>query len=220
MNKIYKIISKASLAVFAIAAVTLITSPVTEASRVSSVSPAAGDVEISKNGNFVLTINLENDGDIHRVEVDHSFEGTIPEFHLVANESNPYGDESDRAAFNGLGVYVTYSSANNRWVVDFGRQITEQFLDRGNVTFYFALKDSSGAYIWGSMSPTSPENTFRFDLTESEEESTTNEDDEEVSSITPGVPNTGQAESGKTPLIAGGLIFSLISLVVLRKKLS
>lgn len=145
--------------------------------------------EVPGGETLVLTITAQNDGDVHELEVDHSFQGTYPEFSVYANEVDPYG--GDQADFAALGVTVTYSAANSQWVIDFGPTITSGVTgDGGVIDFYFVLRDASRNILWGSMDTVTPENTFGFDLVEGTGDSLVPTVATEVVGVVPGVPNT------------------------------
>src|SRR5690606_30710930 len=59
------------------------------------------------------------------------------------------------------GVTVTYDDGTQEWTFDFGPTVTQLFIDNGGITFYTVLKDCYGNE-WGSMSPTTPANTFAY----------------------------------------------------------
>lgn len=91
------------------------------------------------------------------LEVDHSL-GEMPEFSVYADESDPYG--GDKSQFEDVGVTVEYS--NGKFNIDLGSQITQLIASKPEVKFYYAVRDYSGKYLWGSMNPTSPENTRTY----------------------------------------------------------
>lgn len=174
-------------------------------SMLTSVAAASGIVQVTSNiadvpggASLVLTVGTQNDGDVYELEVDHSLQSVLPEFSVYANESNPYG--TSRANFEAMGVTVSYSAAANQWVIDFGDEVTDDIRDNGgDVRFYFVLRDADDNILWGSMSPTSPENTFNFNLVEGTGDELVPEpsddivEDEEDDVVIPGVPNTSVA---------------------------
>ncbi|MDY0208338.1 MAG: HYR domain-containing protein, partial [Pseudomonas sp.] len=123
-----------------------------------AVTPLAGAQCLG--GNFIWTVDA-SDANLYSLEVDHSMEGTLPEFTVYASETNPYG--GDEAAFASAGVSVSYSATTQKWTIDFGATITQQFIGNGGITFYIVLKDCNGNEF-GSMSPTAPANTFAYVL--------------------------------------------------------
>ena len=128
-----------------------------------AVTPAEGDVYLAAGENFVLTVDAK-DTNLYSLEVDHSFEGALPEFTVYASESNPYGSVEAKALFEGHGVFVTYDAAEQIWTIDFGATITDTFINESDgVTFYMVLEDMAGN-TWGSMYSTTPENTFAYTL--------------------------------------------------------
>ncbi len=124
-----------------------------------SVSPAEGAVLLGADDNFVLTVDAADDN-LYELEVDHSLWATIPEFSVYASEADPYG--GDAALFADAGVTVDYNAADQVWTIDFGADVTQLFIDNG-ITFYLVLIDQDGL-SWGSMDPTTPENTFAYTL--------------------------------------------------------
>jgi len=142
--------------------------------------------EVQNGEDFKLTIGIEDPDTVRTLEVDHSLASAIPEFSVVADEANPYGDASDKADFEAAGVTVTYDASLGEWVIDFGPTVTDIIkTNGGEIKFYLALRGNTGAYLWGSMKPTSPDNTFVFDLLNGS-------GDEIIPEIqAPSVPNTG-----------------------------
>lgn len=165
-------------------------SPIANASSIVGVSTNIADVP--GGDSFVMTVTTQNDGDVYELEVDHSYEGTYPEFSVYADETNPYGSAQDAADFEALGVSVTYSAASSQWTIDFGDTITQGMVSGGGIAnFYFVLKDDSGNALWGSMYDTTPENTFNFDLVNGTGDSLVPPAaDDEDEAVIPGVPNT------------------------------
>ncbi len=126
------------------------------------VSPAEGPVVLGAEEPFVWIVDASDAGDnLYELEVDHSMEGTIPEFSVYANEGNPYGTLAEKAEFESNGVYVTYIAADQMWIINFGETITDAFVDNGGITFYVVLKDRNGNQF-GTMSGTTSENTFVY----------------------------------------------------------
>jgi hypothetical protein len=136
----------------------------TTAPEFKGVTPAEGNVELAHDANFVLTV-AASDENLYELEVDHSFEGTLPEFSVYASEDDPYGGQE--AAFKAQGVEVTYDADAQKWTIDFGEAVTEKIVEEGGITFYLVIKDQAGN-AWGSMDPTTPENTFAYTVTQDE----------------------------------------------------
>ncbi len=130
------------------------------------VSPAPGAVVLGAGQNFVWIVDaLDMDDNLYKLEIDHSFEGTFPEFSVYASEENPYGTEADRQEFEvDYGVFVTYNAAQQAWTFDFGNTFTDVFIGHGGITFYVVLEDTAGNQ-WGTMYGTTPENTFAYTIT-------------------------------------------------------
>lgn len=127
---------------------------------VSSVQmePASGTSELAEGETFKLEIQvLGSMLGRFELEVDHSL-GEMPEFSVYADESDPYG--GDKSQFEDVGVTVEYS--NGKFNIDLGSQITQLIASKPEVKFYYAVRDYSGKYLWGSMNPTSPENTRTY----------------------------------------------------------
>jgi predicted enzyme related to lactoylglutathione lyase len=118
------------------------------------------DGECLNGGNFVWTVDASDDN-LVSLEIDHSLEGSLPEFSVYADSGDPYG--GDQADFTAAGVTVNYNDASQSWTIDFGAAITQQIIDNGGITFYTVLEDCNGNEL-GSMSPTGPDNTFAYDL--------------------------------------------------------
>jgi len=126
-----------------------------------AVTPPRGDVYLADGENFVLTVEASDDN-LYSLEVDHSFEGTLPEFTVYADADDPWGDPDSAAWAASLGVVLTYDEDDQIWTIDFGPTITETFITDG-VTFYLVLFDQAGN-TWGSMYDVTPENTFAYTL--------------------------------------------------------
>lgn len=195
--------------------------PSVGAISMANVSPARGAVELVEGETLklVVTANLEAGEELRELEVDHSYDNTIPtvfpEFSVYADETDPYNNQwatpvetGQEAIFTSLGASVTYSASANQWVLDFGQPITDRILaDGGDVTFYFALKGVDGAdpVEWGSIEAgVTAENTFAYSLEIVEP----SEDDEAA----PGVPNTAAANGPTTGMMV--LIGSVVAAVL------
>ncbi|MGI6577173.1 MAG: S-layer homology domain-containing protein [Eubacteriales bacterium] len=135
----------------------------TIAPELIEVTPTEGSVELAQNENFVLTVQAL-DTNLYELEVDHSFEGTLPEFSVYADAENPYGNNTAKSAFESQGVNVTYSAEDQMWTIDFGNNITDQIVEKGDITFYLVIKDVAGNQ-WGSMYEVEEENTFVYTVT-------------------------------------------------------
>jgi hypothetical protein len=135
------------------------TAPVME-----DVLPTEGNVELGANETFVWTFDASDLGNnLYELEIDHNME-ELPEFSVYASALNPYGTAADKAEFEAYGVSVTYDTAEQKWVIDFGDAVTDQLVSNGGITFYVVLKDRSGNQ-WGTMYGTTPENTFAYTIT-------------------------------------------------------
>jgi len=125
------------------------------------VTPERGVVYLADGENFVLTVDAF-DLNLHSLEVDHSFEGTLPEFTVYADKDNPWGsDEAKQLAEDTYGIDLQYDEAAHKWTIDFGKDITDDYFIPHGVTFYLVLHDKAGN-TWGSMSPTTPDNTYAY----------------------------------------------------------
>jgi hypothetical protein len=142
--------------------VTLEAAPDTTDPELVVVSPEAGDIQLGYGETFKLEVTA-SDENLYELEVDHSFEGTLPEFSVYASESDPYGGQGE--AFAEAGVTVTYNADAQKWTIDFGPTVTQQIVAKGGITFYLVLVDEAGNK-WGSMDPTTPENTFKYNVTQ------------------------------------------------------
>ena len=129
--------------------------------EVSSVSllPANGTYELAEGETFKLEITvLGNELGKFELEVDHSLESEFPEFSVYADSADPYG--GSKSQFEALGVSVAYS--NGKFTIDLGEAVTEALADKPEVKFYYAVRDTEGKYLWGSMNPTTAENTRTY----------------------------------------------------------
>ena len=130
-----------------------------------SVDPAEGPVVLNATDTFVWTVDAEDLGDnLYSLEIDHSMEGTLPEFTVYASETNPYGTPEAQAEFAAIGASVSYDAATDTWTIDFGETVTNMFVSNGGITFYIVIKDDVGNQ-WGTMFGTTPENTIIYSIT-------------------------------------------------------
>jgi hypothetical protein len=136
----------------------------TKAPELVEVSPDAGDIHLAYDETFKLEVTA-SDKNLYELEVDHSFDGTLPEFSVYASEEDPYGGQG--AAFAAQGVEVTYNADEQKWTIDFGPTVTQTIVNNGGITFYLVLVDEAGNK-WGSMDPTTQENTFDYIVTQTE----------------------------------------------------
>lgn len=125
-----------------------------------AVLPAEGLVTLAANETFVMSVQA-SDLNLYSLEVDHSFEGTLPEFSVYASEATPWGTDADKAMFDAAGVTISYDADLQKWTIDFGEDITDTYFIPSGVTFYMVLKDEA-ENAWGSMDPTTAENTFAY----------------------------------------------------------
>lgn len=195
-NKKIKALMVGAAALLVAPVIGLFSSAVNASSIISVTSNIA---DVPNGASLVLTIGVQNDGDVYELEVDHSYDdhhpGTFPEFSVYADESDPYG--GDGHLFAALGASVVYSAANNQWTIDFGQDITDDINTIGDpITFYFALRDAEGGYLWGGMSSPTEEVRFTYDTVEGTGDTLvadTTEDEDALEAIVPGVPNTSIA---------------------------
>lgn len=124
-------------------------------------SPKSGEVKIPNGKSLIIEITFAGNG-AYSLEVDHSLQGTLPEFSVYADNTNPYGTEEDKEEFEEAGVEVSY--LRNKWTINFGPAITNVIRANPNTRFYFAVKDNEGNYLWGSMNPTTPSNTLKYTI--------------------------------------------------------
>jgi hypothetical protein len=124
------------------------------------VLPAEGALLFGPDDTFVLTVDAF-DLNLYELEIDHSFEGTLPEFSVYASEATPWGTPEDKAQFDAAGVTVAYDSTDQKWTIDFGEAITDTYFIPNGVTFYMVLLDEAGNQ-WGTMYGTTPENTYAY----------------------------------------------------------
>lgn len=127
------------------------------------VTPVAGEVVLAPTQNFVLTVDAA-DGNLYELEIDHNMQDNpaTPEFSVYASVENPYGTDADRTLFEEtFGVHVTYDGDLQKWTIDFGPSVTNSFITNGGIIFYMVLEDLGGN-TWGSMDPTTEENTFSY----------------------------------------------------------
>jgi ABC-type transporter Mla MlaB component len=134
----------------------------TKAPELVEVSPDAGDIHLAYDETFKLEVTA-SDENLYELEVDHSFEGTLPEFSVYASEDDPYGGQE--AAFKAQGVEVTYDADAQKWTIDFGEAVTDKIVAKGGITFYLVIKDEAGNQ-WGSMYDVTDENTFKYTVTQ------------------------------------------------------
>lgn len=132
------------------------------------VTPDTGNIVLKSDGDFVFTFDytgtVEDSVDIKRLEVDHSLQGVLPEFHLAADEEDPYDEAGDQVKFQEAGVEVTFSG--KKWTITFKKDgiALGKILENNGITFYLALIDSGGEKVWGSMEPVTEANTFDYSI--------------------------------------------------------
>lgn len=134
-----------------------------EAPILDGVTPVAGEVVLAPTQNFVLTVDAADDN-LYELEIDHNMQDNpaTPEFSVYASVENPYGTDADRTLFEEtFGVHVTYDDDLQKWTIDFGPSVTKSFITNGGIIFYMVLEDLGGN-TWGSMDPTTEENTFSY----------------------------------------------------------
>ena len=150
--------------------------PMPASPTLDTVAPDVGTIELATGENFVWTVDANDvDGDLASLEIDHSlgaYSGTpeedqLPEFTVYADPENVYGSPEAEAAFASFGVTVSYDDELEKWTIDFGDNITDRFVDEEGITFYVVLKDVDGNKF-GSMSPTTEDNTFVYGLSRAE----------------------------------------------------
>lgn len=147
--------------------ITLSNSPIVAPNLVSATP--AGDITLNTDGSFTLTIQATGDL-IHALEIDHWYGDygayasvDLPEFTVYADELNPYWSEQLKTAFEGQGVTVQYNASATTWTINFAEAIVDQMKhdNINEVEFYIAIHNRAWDK-WGSMSPTSPTNTFKY----------------------------------------------------------
>lgn len=213
-SSLKRILSKSTAAAVVALALVIVPAQAAGAIGIAGVSPAAGAaVHLSEGESFVLTVNASlNPGEIlGHLEVDHSFEGEswFPEFNVYADEANPYGGAAEEAYANSVGVTVTYSASNLRWVIDFGPTITQMIRDDGRELIFYLVahgEDGDGNPI-ASGHMGSPGNPMPEGVAFSYPPLAV--DDEVADEVAPGVPNTavgGSAASSTSNIaLAGGI---------------
>src|SRR5690554_667841 len=138
-----------------------------EAPILVALSPLTGEVLLDENEAFILVIEA-SDPNLFSLELDHNLSHLLPEFTVYANQLDPYGSIEDENAFIAAGVTVTYNELTQTWTIDFGNLVTTTMIDNDGVTFYMVIKDTFDNQF-GSMDPTTVENTFTFDLNRMDE---------------------------------------------------
>ena len=124
------------------------------------VTPAEGLITLGLDDTFILTVDAF-DLNLYELDIDHSFEGILPEFSVYADEDTPWGTDADKDMFDNAGVTISYDADLQQWTIDFGEAITDTHFIPTGVTFYMVLKDEAGN-TWGSMDPTNGDNTFAY----------------------------------------------------------
>lgn len=121
-----------------------------------------GNIYLSENDTFEWYFQA-NDLNLYELEIDHNFEGVLPEFSVYASEENPYGSSEDQAQFIAAGVTVTFDAETQTWTIDFGQTVTDIVRNAGQFKLYTVVSDIMGNEL-GTMSGTTPENTFIYDF--------------------------------------------------------
>lgn len=143
--------------------ITLEVAPDTTSPTLESVSPQPGEVILSSGETFKFTVDAYDAGGLYELEIDHSMEGPLPEFSVYADGDNPYGTTEDKTEFESHGVTVTYDATEQKWTIDFGKNVTNTIISdhQGKITFYIVIKDLAGNEF-GTMYGTTLENTFAY----------------------------------------------------------
>jgi hypothetical protein len=176
-------------------AITVTAAPDTTAPALQSVTPSEGDVELAYGANFILTVDA-SDENLYELEIDHSLEGTVPEFSVYAAEGDgAYGTAGDKADFEAAGASVSYDEDEQKWEINMGPAVTDAILLNHGITFYIVLKDASGNQ-WGTMYGTTPENTFVYNVTRAEVNAIT---------LTP-VPASGSGSAVQGGILSGSTV--------------
>jgi len=84
------------------------------APEMEEVLPAEGVITLAADEAFVLTVDAF-DLNLYELEIDHSFEGTLPEFSVYADALNPWGTPEDKAQFDAAGVTIAYDETAQKW---------------------------------------------------------------------------------------------------------
>jgi uncharacterized repeat protein (TIGR02543 family) len=117
---------------------------------------------VDSNGNLVFTLEASG-ANLYSLEIDHNFEGILPEFTIYADNDQVWGTPNEDPA--GFGVGATY--LNGVWTITFtkGGTAYDTILNSGksSLRFYFVIANDLGDE-WGSMDPTTPENTREIDI--------------------------------------------------------
>ncbi|MGI5971841.1 MAG: S-layer homology domain-containing protein, partial [Oscillospiraceae bacterium] len=71
--------------------------------ELKSVSPEEESINLAYDESFKLIVTASGTN-LYELEVDHSLEGDLPEFSVYASETNPYGTDEDKTAFESYGV--------------------------------------------------------------------------------------------------------------------
>ncbi|MEK4530530.1 Ig-like domain-containing protein [Solibacillus sp. FSL K6-1554] len=117
---------------------------------------------------LTYTFKATDASNLEFLEIDHSLEGSLPEFKLYPTE-NPWGTTEGKNQAAGLGVSSTYDSATKTWTLTFA-DVNEgsSALDAikavdGSFDIYYVVKDIHGN-TFGSMDPTTSDNTVSVDV--------------------------------------------------------
>ena len=108
-------------------------------------------LESDEASNLILIVTASDNAGLASLEVDHSLEGILPEFTVGTNA----------ATDPETGASSTF--ADETWTLNFGPTVSAIMRGSDTITFYFVITDVNGNEF-GSMSPTTPENTRAFNI--------------------------------------------------------
>ena len=111
-----------------------------------------------------LIFRVTDDSDLSFLEIDHNLEGSLPEFKLYPDPTNPWGSSQAKQLADTYSVTSDYDAGTKTWTITFGAGTAlNEIKGKGVFKVYFVVEDIHGN-AFGSMSPTSSANTIEITI--------------------------------------------------------
>lgn len=133
--------------------------------------PQTGTITLGPSETLVFSVEIEGEGfgGIELVINVTSPEGdwtADQSFTLLANETNPYGE--NEAIFTGLGITVTYveTTDGGEFSVDFGEGLSADAIASGDLEVIYSVFGSGGVLdtLWGDLNDPDETNTVTLSV--------------------------------------------------------
>jgi len=131
-----------------------ISSPILE-----SITTCEDKLLIKKGRTMVLEIDT-SDQFLSNLQIVHNLAG-LPDLTLYASAENPYNSLEVKETFDDLGITIQFFESSQKWMIDFGQDITASIIENKGITLYIAVIDYSGNQF-GYLDEITTENTFEY----------------------------------------------------------